>query len=132
MCRRNESDVVTAASLQFEHHFGEAFVRRFIFLLRFPGLRDLKILAIDAAQIAVAEKDVARAARAGQNRLFAKVRRVAGNNRQASRIARRDFVCQAIIAAILRANGAGFKQSFELLNSFFQFARSKKFREFWL
>ncbi len=77
MRRRNKTDVVAAAHLKFEHYFREAFVRRFIFPLRFPGLRDLKILAIDAAQIAVAEKDVTRAACAGQNRFFAKVRRVA-------------------------------------------------------
>jgi hypothetical protein len=51
-------------------------VRRFIFFLCFPGLRDLKVLAINTAQIAVAEKDISRAVCARQNRFFAEVRRV--------------------------------------------------------
>src|SRR3712207_7876384 len=52
--------VVTAARLQVEHHFSESFVRCFVFFLFAPGLRDLIILAINAAQVTVAEKDVAR------------------------------------------------------------------------
>ena len=114
---RNESDVMTALCLQFEHHFSQPFVRYFIFLLRFPGLRDLIILAINAAQIAVAEKDISRAVCAGQTRLFAEMRRVTRHNRQASRITRRDFVLQAIVAAILRTNDARFEQIFELFDS---------------
>ena len=80
------------------------------------------ILTINAPEIAVAEKYISRAARAGQNRFFAEMRRVTGDNRQASRIARGDIVSQAIVAAILRANRAAFQKIFELFNSLFQFA----------
>ncbi len=68
---------MTTTLLKFQHHFRQAFVRRFIFSLCFPGLRDLKVLAINTAQIAVAEKDISRAVCARQNRFFAEVRRVA-------------------------------------------------------
>ncbi len=115
--RRNEVDVVATARLQFEHNCGESFVRDFIRALLFVRLRDLKVLAIDAAQIAVAEKDISRAVCAGQTRLFAEMRRVTRHNRQASRITRRDFVLQAIVAAILRTNDARFEQIFELFDS---------------
>ncbi len=77
MRRADKSDVVTAFRLQLQHHFRQPLVRDFIFLLLFPSLRDLKVLAIDTAQIAVAEKYIARAARAGQTRFFAEMRRIA-------------------------------------------------------
>ena len=80
--RRNKVDVVTAARLQLEHHLGQPLVRHFVFDLFLVRLRDLIVLAVDAAQIAVAEKDISGAARAGQRRLFTKVRRVRRNNRQ--------------------------------------------------
>lgn len=73
MRRRNKSDVMTAFFLQFQHHFRQFFVRNFVFLLRFPSLRDLIVLAIDTTQIAVAEKDISRAVFARQNRFFAKM-----------------------------------------------------------
>ena len=62
MRRRDETDVVAAFRLQLQHHFRQSLVRNFVFLLRFPRLRDLIILAVNAAQITVAEKDVSRAA----------------------------------------------------------------------
>lgn len=61
MRRRDETDVVTASFLQFEHHFSQTLVRDLVFLLRFPRLRDLIILTINASEIAVAEKDIAGA-----------------------------------------------------------------------
>lgn len=119
----HKTDVVTTFRLQFEHHFRQPLVRDFVFLLFFPGLRDLIILAVNAAQIAIAEKDIARASGAGQNRFFAEMRGKRRNNRQSTGITRGDFVPQAIIAAIFRANRAVFEQFFQLLNSLFQFAR---------
>ena len=106
MCRRDEADIVTAALLQFEHHFGKTFVRYLVLFLFFPGLRDLIILAIDAAEIAVAEEDVACAVRAAQTRLFAKMSGVARHNRQPPRVTRGDLVIEPVVAAIFRADGA--------------------------
>ena len=60
MRRRDKADIVAAPVLEFEHHLGESLVRYLISFLLFPGLRDLVILAIDAAEIAVAEKDISR------------------------------------------------------------------------
>ena len=51
-------------------------MRDFILNLLFMRLRNLIVLAIDTAQIAIAEKDVSRAPGARERRLFAKVRRV--------------------------------------------------------
>ena len=123
MCRRNKTDVVAAFCLQFEHHFGESLVRRFVLFLLAPDLRDLIILAINAAQITVAEKDVASAVRSAQSGFFAEMRGVTGNNGKSPGITRGDFVFEAIVTAIFRANGAGFEQLFELFNSFSQLAR---------
>jgi hypothetical protein len=52
--------------LQFKHYFRQAFVSYLILELFFVCLRDLVILAIDTAQIAVAKEDIAGAARADQ------------------------------------------------------------------
>lgn len=122
MRRADKSDIVTAFCLKFEHHFGKPFVRDFVFLLRFPGLRNLEILTIDAAQIAVAEKYISRAARSRKTRFFAEMRRVARHNRQSAGITGGDFVQKTIVAAILRADAAGGKQIFEFFNSPSEFA----------
>src|SRR6185295_10652982 len=82
---RNEVDVVTTARLKFEHHFGEALVCDFVFDLLFVRLRDLIVLTIDTAQIAVAEEDVAGAARAGKGRFFSEVRGVGRDDGQPAR-----------------------------------------------
>ncbi len=58
---RDEVDVVATSHLKLKHHFGQAFMRYLILNLLFVRLGDLIILAVDAAQIAVAEEDVARA-----------------------------------------------------------------------
>src|SRR6185369_11145464 len=111
--RRDKVDVVTAACLQLEHHLGQAFVRNLVLDLLFVSLRNLVVLAIDATQITVAEEDVSRAACAGQRRLFAKVRSVGRNDRQASRVAARKLILQTIIAAIEWTDGAAREQLFE-------------------
>ena len=76
MSRRDKADVMTSAFLQLEHHLGEAFVRDLVLFLFLPGLRDLVILAIDAAKVAVAKKDIAGAFCSAKARLLAKMRRV--------------------------------------------------------
>ena len=119
MRRRNKSDVMTAFRLQFQHHFRQSFVRDFVFLLLFPSLRDLIILAINTTQIAVAEKDISRAVCSRQNRFFAKMRRVTRNNRKSARITRGDFVVQAIVAAIFWTNRARFEKFFQLQDTIF-------------
>src|SRR5713226_1461961 len=100
MSRRNEVYVMTTLRLQLEHHLGQTLVRHFIFDLFFVRLRNLIVLAIDAAQVAVAEKYVARAESADQWRLFTKVSSVRRDNRQTTRIACRDFVLQSIIETV--------------------------------
>jgi hypothetical protein len=67
---------VAAAILKLEHHLGQPLVCDLVLSLLFPGLRDLIVLAIDAPEIAVAEKDISSAACTAQTRLFAKMRRI--------------------------------------------------------
>ena len=88
-------------------------LQHFVLLLFFPGLRDLVILAIDAAEIAVAEEDVAGSLRAAQDGLFAEMRGIAGDDRQAAGVTGGDLVVEAIVAAELWADGAGAEQFFE-------------------
>ena len=76
-------------------------------------LRDLVVLTIDAAQVAVAEENISRAVRAGERRLFAEMGGVGRNDRQATRIAGGDFIPQTIIQAVTRADGAAFQQRLE-------------------
>src|SRR5437764_13842858 len=119
---RNEIDVVTAARLQVEHHLSQTLMRYLVFDLFFVGLRNLIILAIDATQIAVSEKDVARAACAHQRRLFTKVRGVRGNDRQATGITSGDLIIQSIVEAIARTDSAALEQSLERFDTTTQFA----------
>jgi hypothetical protein len=71
MARRDEIDVVAADRLQSQHQVGELLVAR---LHAFASPGNLKILAIDAAQVAPGEEDRARAARAAEAVLLAVVR----------------------------------------------------------
>ena len=114
---RNKADVVAAALLQLKHYLGEAFMGHLVFLLLTPCLRDLIILAIDAAEIAVAEKDVARAFCARQTRLLAKMCSVRRHDRQPTGVAGGDLVRETVIAAIFRAYGAGREHCFESLDA---------------
>lgn len=67
---------MTSAILQFEHHFGQAFMRDLVLFLLTPGLRYLIILAVDTAKIAVAEKDISSAFSTGQAWFLAKMSRI--------------------------------------------------------
>jgi hypothetical protein len=55
------------------------------------------------------------------------MRGVARNYRQAARVTRGDLVVEAVVAAILRANGARREQFFKLLDSFAQLIRRQEF-----
>ena len=120
---RNKVDVVTATRLQLQHHLGQALVRDFVLDLVSMLLRNLIVLAVDTAQVAVTKKDIARAARAGERRLFAEMGRVGRNNRQASRIARRDFIIQTIVQTVAGTHRAAFQQSFQRFDAMAQLAR---------
>ena len=109
MRRRNEVYIVTAARLQLEHDRGEAFVSYLVFDLFLMRLRDLIVLTIDAAQVAIAEKDVSRASGANQAGLFTKVRGVGGHNWQPAGITGSDFILETIVQAVARADRAAFE-----------------------
>jgi len=122
MRRRNEVDVVATARLKFEHHFGEALMCDFVFDLLFVRLRDLIVLTIDTAQIAVAEEDVAGAARAGKGRFFSEVRGVGRNDRQPARVARSNLVLEPVVQTITRTDRATCEQCFERFDTMPQLA----------
>jgi hypothetical protein len=113
---RDKSDVVTAAFLQLKHHLGQAFVGDLVLFLLTPGLRDLIILAIYAAEIAVAEKYIAGTFCSRQTRFLAKMRGIARDYRQTARVARGYFILLAVITAILWTDVAGGEQGLELFN----------------
>jgi len=75
---------MAAAFLQLEHHFRQAFVSDLILYFFAVTLRNLKVLAIDASQIAVAKKYVAGAFGPDQGGFFAKVRGVRRHYRQST------------------------------------------------
>src|SRR5690348_8634444 len=127
MRRRDKADVVTAACLQFKHHFGESFVRHFVLFLLSPGLGYLVVLTVNTPKIAVAEKDVSGAVRSGKTRFLAKMRGVARDYRQTSRIARSYLVVEAIVAAIFRADGACGEQIFKLVDAVYQLILRQEF-----
>src|SRR5215813_9601091 len=122
MCRRNKVDIVTAACLQLEHHAGEPLVRYFILYLFFVGLRNLIVLTINTAQIAVAEENVSRPTTPRERWLFAEMRRVRRDDRQSSGVAPREFILESVVAAIERTNCALFQQRFQRFNTAFQLA----------
>jgi hypothetical protein len=92
-------------------------VSHFVSFLFFPGLRDLIVLAVNTAKIAVAEENISSTVFSRQARLFAEVRGVRRDDREPSRITRRDLIVHAIVAAELRANRARAKHRFELFDS---------------
>jgi len=117
----HKADVVNATVLQLKHHLGEPLVRDLVLSLLPPRLRDLVVLAIDAAKIAVAKEDVSCTTGSGQTGLFAKMSGVGGYDREPSRVTRSDFVLQAIIAAVLWTYGAGCKQIFQRTDAAMEF-----------
>lgn len=128
MSRRNKTYVMTAAILKFEHHFGKAFVCCLVLFLLFPGLRDLIILAVNTAKIAVTEKYISGAVCSAQTRFFAKMCRITRDDRQPAGIARSYFVIEPVVAAIFGTDRARREQFFESLNSLLQFARPQEFQ----
>jgi hypothetical protein len=108
---------VTAARLQFQHHLRETLVRHLVAKLLFMRLRNLVVLTIDAAKVAVAEEDVARASGPDERRFLAEVGRVRRDDREAAGVTCGDLVVEPIVQAIARANGAPFEQPLELRNA---------------
>ena len=103
--------------LQLQHHLSQSFVRDLILDLFFVRLRDLIILTIDAAQIAVAEENVSGSAATRKRRLFAEVWRVRRDDWQPTRVAARQFIFEPVVSAIERTNRAMLEQRLQRLNT---------------
>ena len=71
---------MATALLQFEHHLCQTLMSDFILQLLFVRLGNLIILAIDAAQVAVAKEDVAGTSNSHQGRFFPEMRCVGRDN----------------------------------------------------
>src|ERR1043166_4247018 len=110
MCRRNEVDVMTTTRLQLQKHFREALVSHFVFDLLFVSLRYPVVLAIHAAEIAVAEEHVTGTFCSDQRRLLAEMRRVRRDDRQPAGVASSDLVVQTIVQTVARADRAALQQ----------------------
>src|SRR6266536_2752238 len=113
---------MTAAGLQLEHHFSQTFVCNFVLDLLSVRLRNLIVLAVHAAQVAVTEEDVAGSARPNQRRLFTVVRCVRRHDRQATRVAGRDFIVEPIVQTVARADGASLQEGLKCFHTTLQFA----------
>ena len=100
---RDEVDVVAADPLQIEHDLRK--LRRSCFCA-FTELAGLEILAKDAAQIAPAEKDRARAVPPAQTIFLAEMWKRAGHPRKSSTLAHADLVVEPVDLAIARADTA--------------------------
>jgi hypothetical protein len=101
--RRDEVNVVAADLLQIEHDLrklGRADFRAF------AELAGLEVLAEDAAQIAPAEKDRARAIPAAQTIFFTEMRKRAGYARKPPALADSNFIVVAVDLAVTRADAA--------------------------
>ena len=92
MRRRNEVDVVTTACLQLQHHLRQTLVSHFVFELLFVRLRDLVVLTVNTAKIAIAEENVAGAFGANERRFLAEVCCVRRNDRKATGVTGGDVV----------------------------------------
>src|SRR5262249_50738923 len=86
-------------------------------------LADLEVLTVDAAEVAVAEEDVARSLRAREKGLLSEVGRVGRNDGVLSGRAGREDSGEAIVAAVARADRAGLQERVELLDALFELAR---------
>jgi hypothetical protein len=87
-------------------------------------LADLVVLAIDAAEVAVAEKYVADPVSPRQSRFLAEVGGVCGHYRELARIAARDLAEEAVVAAVVRADRARGEHGAELPGAHAQLAGS--------
>src|SRR5262249_53202845 len=99
--RRDEVDVVAADLLQIEHDLRKLCSGHFC---AFAELAGLEVLEKDAAQIAPAEKDCARAVPTAQTIFFSEMRERAGYSGEPSTLADANLVVVAIDLAIARAN----------------------------
>ena len=103
--------------LQLQHHLSQSFVRDLILDLFFVRLRDLIILTIDAAQIAVAEENVSGSAATRKRRLFAEVCRVRRDDWQPTRVAARQFIFEPVVPATEWTNRAMLEQRLQRFNT---------------
>jgi hypothetical protein len=117
---------VTALLLKLQKDFREPLERDFILALLAERLTNLVVLAIDAAQIAKPEKDIAGSATSNESGLFSKVRCVSRNNREQPGIASCDFVIEAIYIAIARAYSTRAQHPHRSLDPLGQLARLKQ------
>jgi hypothetical protein len=86
----------------------------------------LIVLAVDAAQIAVTEKDIARAVCTDERRLFAKMRCVGGDYWQATGITGGYLVFQTIVQAVAWADTTAFEHRFQRFDAPFKLACFKQ------
>jgi len=99
----DQVNVVAALLLQRQHHLSQLFgLRRLSFALP----TDFIVLAENATQIAPAEKDGSRAARAAQTALLAEVSEIAADRGVAPGPASLGLVLQTIDFAVARTQGA--------------------------
>lgn len=118
MSWRHEVDVVTTFRLQLQHHLRKSLVRYFILELLLVRLRNLIVLTINAAQVAVAKEDVSCPVSPDERRFFTKVCGVRRNDRESARVARSDLVLNPIVEAVARTDRALLKELLERVNSF--------------
>ena len=111
---------MAAAHLELQGHLRQALDGNLVVLLNRVVLADLEVLAVDAAQIAVAEEDVSGALRPGQAGLLAEVGRVGRDDWIGAGGAGSEHTRQAVVPAVPRTDRAGREQRVELLDSLFE------------
>ncbi len=116
MAWRDDPDAMAAAVLEFQHDLRKAFDRHLVLPFHAVVLADLVVLAVRAAEVAVAEEDVADSAGADEERFLAEVRRVGRDDGQPPRIASGDLVVEAVGTAVVGADGAGGEEAVQLLD----------------
>lgn len=113
---------MTTLCLQLQHHLGEPLMSDFVLELFLVRLRDLVVLTIDTAQIAIPEEDVTCASGSNEGGFFTEVRRVGGDDWQTARVAGGDFVFQSVVKAVARTDCAALEETFESFDALEQFA----------
>ena len=97
----DEIDVVATDLLEIEHDAGEFWGVHFG---AFAELAGLEILAENAAEIAPAKENRARAVPTAQTIFFAEMRKRAGDTCQSYAFANSDLVIETVDLAVTRAN----------------------------
>ena len=118
MSWRDEVDVVTTFRLQLQHHLRKSLMGYLILELLLVRLRNLIVLTIDAAKVAVTKEDVSCTVSSDERRFFTKVCRVGRNDRQSARVTRSDLVLNPIVEAVARTDRALLKELLERVNPF--------------